>query len=189
MQQHIAMQLGAAMQTPRLSLEDMGERHADFFFGPLHEDPLYQWISIEKPASLQGLRAHWRKIESRLSPDGQMAWATWAVRRAADGVYLGRVDAEINDALEAVNLGYYFFHAYWGQGYATEAVTAATRHLIAQGVQRLVATVTVGNTASARVLRKAGYEFTRVLPGNDTLRGVLVDDEEYVRSVRPAPKP
>lgn len=184
MQPQIALQLGAAIQAPRLSLEVMGERHADFFFGPLQEEPLYQWISMDKPASVQGLRTHWRKIESRLSPDGQMAWATWAVRRDSDGVYLGRVDAEINDALEAVNLGYYFFHPYWGQGYATEAVTAATRHLIAQGVHRLVATVTVGNAASARVLQKAGYEFTRVLAGNDTLRGVVVDDEEYVRSVR-----
>lgn len=106
----------------------------------------------------------------------------WAVRRKRDGAYLGSVDAEINPTLEAVNIGYYFFSEHWGQGYATEATTAATEHLMARGVHRLVATVTRGNTASARVLQKAGYQFTRILEGNDTIRGVVMDDEEYVKT-------
>jgi RimJ/RimL family protein N-acetyltransferase len=41
----------------------------------------------------------------------------------------------------------------------------------------------MGNTASARVLQKAGYEFNRVLVGNDRIRGIAVDDEEYVKLV------
>jgi RimJ/RimL family protein N-acetyltransferase len=43
-----------------------------------------------------------------------------------------------------------------------------------------VATVTAGNTASERVLQKAGYRFTRVLVGNDVIRGEPMDDREYV---------
>jgi RimJ/RimL family protein N-acetyltransferase len=93
---------------------------------------------------------------------------------------MGRVDAEITLAMEASNLGYYLFPPHWGQGYATEAVRAVTQHLLSQGVQRLVATVTVGNTASDRVLQKVGYEFTRVIPGNDIIRGEPMDDREYV---------
>ncbi len=186
MRSDIALALSAPISTPRLVLEPMGERHADAFFAPLQEDSLYQWISMEKPPSLEWLRAHWRGIETRIAPDGQTAWATWAVRRVADGTYLGRVDAEVNRELEAINVGYYFFDSFWGQGYATESVTAATQHLIAQGVCRLVATVTSGNTASARVLQKAGYSFTRLLVGNDIIRGVPVDDEEYVKSAAPA---
>jgi RimJ/RimL family protein N-acetyltransferase len=48
-------------------------------------------------------------------------------------------------------------------------------------VRRLVATVTVGNVASGRVLQKAGFSFTQILPANDIIRGVAFDDEEYVR--------
>jgi RimJ/RimL family protein N-acetyltransferase len=175
-----AHQFNAAINTLRLALEPMCERHAEFFFEPLQEEYLYEWISMTKPPTLEWLRARWRGIEQRLSKDGHTACVAWAVRREIDGKYVGRVDAEINKALEAENFGYYFFHPYWGQGYATEAVTAATQHLIAHGVHRLVATVTVGNTASARVLQKAGYDFTRLLIGNDVLRGQPVDDWEYV---------
>ena len=180
MEAEVALGLCPLLDTDRLVLEPMGERHADAFFEPLHDETLYEWISMDKPSSLAWLRDHWRGIENRLAPDHQTAWPTWAVRRKSDGVYLGRVDAEITLAMEASNVGYYLFPAHWGQGYATEAVQAASQHLISQGVHRLVATVTTGNTASERVLQKAGYRFSRVLVGNDTIRGEPVDDREYV---------
>jgi len=161
----------------------MGARHADAFFAPLQDDALYQWISMDKPASVEWLRARWLRNERRMAPDGQTAWLAWAVRNKTDGIYLGRVDAEVNGALEAINFGYYIFPSHWGRGYASEAVIAATQHLIAQGMHRLVATVTAGNQASVRVLQKAGYEFNRILPGNDVIRGVAVDDEEYVKAI------
>lgn len=180
MQSDVALSLCPLVDTDRLVLEPLGERHADAFFGPLQDDGLYQWISMDKPSSVAWLREHWRGIENRLAPDLQTAWPTWAVRRKSDGVYLGRVDAEITLSMQASNVGYYLFSAHWGQGFATEAVQAATQHLISQGVHRLVATVTTGNTASERVLQKVGFTFTQVLVGNDTIRGEPVDDREYV---------
>jgi len=43
--------------------------------------------------------------------------------------------------------------------------------------------VTVGNQASGRLLQRIGFQFTRILPGNDVIRGMVMDDEEYVRRV------
>ncbi len=169
------------MQTQRFLLEPMCEHHADAFFAPLQEEALYRYISMNPPQSLQGLRERWRAAESRLSPDGQFAFSAWAVRRKSDGVYVGRVDAEVTQAMEATNFGYYFFSPSWGQGVASEVVVAAADRLIERGVQRLVATVTVGNVASGKVLQKAGFAFTQILPGNDVIRGIPFDDEEYVR--------
>jgi len=184
MEAEVALKLCPFLDTGRLALEPLGARHADAFFEPLQDDALYQWISMDKPSSVAWLRDHWRGIENRLAPDQQTAWPTWAVRRKSDGVYLGRVDAEITLTMEASNVGYYFFPPHWGQGYATEAVRVVSQHLLSQGVHRLVATVTAGNTASERVLQKAGYVFARVLLANDIIRGVPMDDREYVLGVR-----
>ncbi len=180
MQAEVALKLCPFLDTDRLALEPLGARHAAAFFEPLQDDALYLWISMGKPCDLAWLRDHWLGIENRLAPDRQTAWPTWALRRKSDGVYLGRVDAEITLDMEASNVGYYLFPAHWGQGYATEAVRAVTQHLISQSVHRLVATVTTGNTASERVLQKVGYVFTRVLVGNDIIRGIPMDDREYV---------
>lgn len=180
----LARRLAEPIETPRLWLEPLGERHAPAFYERLMSDEaLYRWISMPRPASLEALRAHWRRIEhnDRISPDRCHAWPAWALRCKADGQYIGRVDAEITPSLEAVNFGYYLFSPHWGQGYGSEAALAATQALLQRGVHRLVATVTVGNIASARVLKKAGFAFNRLLPGNDCVDGVAVDDEEYVR--------
>jgi RimJ/RimL family protein N-acetyltransferase len=177
----IATKLNAPIKTARLTLETMVPSHASEFFALMQETPLYEWISMKRPQSLESLRHAWSNIADPVSPDDQFCWPTWAVRRLDDGSYIGRVDAEIEGTMEAVNIGYCFFHPFCGKGYATEAVVAATQHLMDHGVHRLVATVTVGNAASARVLEKARYEFKRILVGNDTIRGVVVDDWEYVK--------
>ena len=62
---------------------------------------------------------------------------------------------------------------------------AAVNHLLAHGTTPLIATVTVGNHASDRVLQKTGFSFIRVIPNNDTLRGVLVDDAQTIRKIQP----
>lgn len=102
----MALRMCPPLETDRLVLEPLGERHADEFFEHLQDDALYQWISMEKPASLQWLRGHWRGIESRLAPDHLRAWPTWVLRRKSDGVCLGRVDAEITRRRQ-VALGYF----------------------------------------------------------------------------------
>ena len=57
------------------------------------------------------------------------------------------------------HLGYLFAEAAWGQGFATELVQGLVRHLRATGsIAALKAGVPSGNTASARVLVKAGFE-------------------------------
>ena len=178
----LALDLSAPLESTRLQLEPLLAGHAAAFFEPLQDDAVYQWISMDKPTTVETLAAGWKRGESRLSPDGLYSWPCWALRRKSDGRYIGRVDAEVNAALEAINVGYYLFAPMWGQGFATEAVVAVTQHLIQQGVRRMVATVTVGNTASARVLHKAGFAFARILVANDTVAGVLVDDEEYVHT-------
>ncbi len=177
-----AQALCVPLETPRLQIVPLNATHADAAFALMQDDALYEWISMDKPTHVETLRAHWKRRERRLSGDASEMWPSWVAISRQDGALVGEVDASIDGALECVNFGYFFFPPYWGRGFATEAVNAAVAHLALHGITRLVATVTVGNIASARVLQKAGFSFTRVIADNDTLRGQLVDDEEYVLS-------
>ena len=183
MQFDFARQLCRPIQTSRLLLTPLMGAHADAAFGPMQDDAIYEWISMNKPRTVETLRANWTRLEARMSTDGDNAWPVWAITTRSDGALVGEVDAVVDDNHVCTNLGYYLFPGFWGQGFATEAVKAVADYLIHRGIHRLVATVTVGNLASAQVLKKAGFSFTRIIPENDILRGEPVDDEEYVRAV------
>ncbi len=182
MQPAFAQQLCTPLQTPCLMLQPRVGGHADAAFDPLQDDTIYQWISANKPRDVESLRKRWMQLESRLSPDGTQAWLAWAITTRSDGSLVGQVDAVVDERLACTNFGYYLFPKFWGRGLATEAVQVAADHLLAQGITQLTATVTVGNRTSDRVLQKTGFSFTRVIPNNDTLRGTLVDDAQYIRN-------
>jgi RimJ/RimL family protein N-acetyltransferase len=63
---------------------------------------------------------------------------------------------------EEVELGYRLRRSAWGKGYATEGSRALIRKGFTElGVQRVVAETMVVNTASRRVMEKAGLRYVR----------------------------
>ena len=180
-----ALVLNARLETSHLLLEPLAAAHAPAMFAQLQNDALYTWISVVPPESVAHLQERWERLESRLAPAGDKAWLNWVVRQTSDGACVGKMDAEVNAASIATNIGYLFFPTFWGRGYASEAVSAVIEHLRQHGVEKLRATVTVGNMASNRVLEKNGFVRTRVIPENDMIRGVKHDDIEYVRTFIP----
>ena len=173
--------INVTIATPRLRLEPLDGRHAAPLFDGMRDPAIYEWISLPPPTDLEQLRARWSRVALRPLTGVPVLDFVWAVQRVADGAWIGRVDAEITAPDVATNVGYVIIPAYWRQGYATEAVTALSEHLRHHGAVRQHATVTLGNEASCRVLERAGFVRERVIKGNDTLRGVPVDDLEYVR--------
>lgn len=69
------------------------------------------------------------------------------------------------DEVDEVELGYALYEPFWGRGYATEIVAACMalgrQHLGANG---FVALVSPDNSASQRVLEKAGLRYFRDVP-------------------------
>lgn len=57
---------------------------------------------------------------------------------------------------DTVEVGYALLPRYWGQGYATEALTAAISAFFAQGFQEVLAGAFEENVASTRVMIKSG---------------------------------
>jgi RimJ/RimL family protein N-acetyltransferase len=170
------------LTTARLVLEPLTGEHAALLWSSMQDPAIYEWISMTAPTSVAVLKEHWDETAvGYLSPNGVEAWLGWAVRRTADGVYIGKADAVVDDEDIATNVGYLYFPWAWGQGYATEATIAVAEHLARMGVVEQRATVTVGNHASGRVLEKAGFVRTGILKDNDLIRGVKHDDILYVR--------
>jgi ribosomal-protein-alanine N-acetyltransferase len=60
----------------------------------------------------------------------------------------------------SAELGYWLGRPHWGRGVATSAVEAICRYgFLEVGLRRIYACVFAPNTASSRVLEKAGFEF------------------------------
>ncbi|WP_371797416.1 GNAT family N-acetyltransferase [Streptomyces sp. NBC_01718] len=80
-------------------------------------------------------------------------------------------------------LGYRMLPSVWGLGYATEGAQALVHHAFTElGVDRIVATTMTVNTASRRVMEKAGLSLIRTFfeQWPEPVEGAEHGDVEYV---------
>ena len=82
-----------------------------------------------------------------------------AIRRKEDGRLIGIVDYfGVQDS--ACEIGYAIGSAYWGRGYATEAVRKYLEYLFTvKGIRTVYAAFFTGNEASRRVMEKCGMTY------------------------------
>jgi [ribosomal protein S5]-alanine N-acetyltransferase len=79
-------------------------------------------------------------------------------------------------------LGYWLAEPYWGRGIMTEAVTKLTDYALEQfGLMRVYAEPYAPNTASCRVLEKAGYTLEGRLRNSVIKDGHILDQFMYAR--------
>lgn len=91
----------------------------------------------------------------------------WAMETRADGRFIGCCDlADIDRWHHRGEVGFIIARAYWGDGYAQEAMEAVVDHA-AQGVRlrRLTARTHLGNVRSVRLLLRLGFQQEGLLRG------------------------
>lgn len=77
-------------------------------------------------------------------------------------------------------LGYYIGEPYWGQGFTTSAVRQACSYVFDHSdIIRIFAEPFAYNTASCRVLEKAGFQFEGTLRSNAVKNGKVIDMKMY----------
>lgn len=98
-------------------------------------------------------------------------------RKAVGGIgYVPQKDIERVSA----EVGYWLGEAYWGRGIATEALIAVTKYAIDRhGLTRVFALPFAWNTASCRVLEKAGYTLEGRLRRSAIKDGEITDQLLY----------
>jgi RimJ/RimL family protein N-acetyltransferase len=144
-----------SLVTPRLVLEPQIAAHAPQMFTLLQDPSLYRYEN-EAPSSVEWLEARFRRLESRASADGREWWLNWVVRQDASTL-IGFVQATVCEDHHA-SIAYVVGSAYWGQGYACEAVTAMLDELLLRfAVIRFSAVLKRDNTRSVRLLERLGF--------------------------------
>lgn len=85
----------------------------------------------------------------------------FAICRKPDNEFMGVVSLRRDRDRPNADIGYWLGCAYWGQGYATEAVRRVLRAAFGEfGLKSIEASVFPGNARSMKVLTKAGFEET-----------------------------
>lgn len=167
-----------------VSLEPLVAGHADELIGPLADRTLWAYADTPVPDSLEGLRARYRRLERRASPDGREWWLNWAVRAGSDAI--GFVEASVRADGSRSAIAYALGKASWGRGYATDATRTMLAFLSARFPAALIeAIVDERNVPSLRLLERLAFGvIDNVDPRNLRLRrsaGPHVDLRHGVR--------
>ena len=172
------------LHTLRLRLEPLEESHADALFEGLQHEGLYEFISDRAPESVAALRERYRRLATRVSPDGREAWLNWAVWSPDTHGYVGWVQATVHPDRSA-HVAYVLFREAWGHGYAREAVAALIDHLRDDwSAWKILATADTRNRRSIALLETLGFVRGEVRAEAEEIRGVLADEVEYFLVVR-----
>ncbi|HEY6330738.1 MAG TPA: GNAT family protein [Blastocatellia bacterium] len=112
----------------------------------------------------------------------------WLYAIEVDGEAAGGISLETKADVEchSAELGYWLGEPFWGRGVTTAAVRAITGHAFLESeIYRIFAYVFARNTASMRVLEKAGYQREGVLRRGIVKDGVLMDLVMYAMTRDP----
>jgi RimJ/RimL family protein N-acetyltransferase len=108
----------------------------------------------------------------------------WAAVEKATGDFIGwfHLRPRADEAADEPELGYRLRRSAWGKGYATEGSRALIeKAFIDLGAERVWAETMVVNTASHRVMEKAGLKYVRTFHQDwpDEIEGEEEGDVEY----------
>lgn len=166
------------IHTERLLLELLLPGHAVELFPVLSDPAIYEWLDYGAPASVEYLQALYARLEAGRSPDGNEVWLNFLVR-VKGGQAIGTVQATVHPGHKTY-VGYVLASAYWGKGYAAEAMTALLTHLAREHpTQVTIAVIEEGNVRSAALLRR--LDFTAAPAGHSSTSGLTSTERLYVQ--------
>jgi ribosomal-protein-alanine N-acetyltransferase len=153
------------VQGSGLTLEPQVAAHAEEMFAVLSDPAIYEYEN-EAPQSIEWLRTRFTKLESRRSRDGQEQWLNWVIRLPTSEL-IGYVQATVHSNDRAA-IAYELSSAYWGRGFASEAVRAMIGELQERyQVRSLSAVFKRENHRSRRLLERLGFSLA---PPEDHVR-------------------
>ncbi|MDE6025832.1 MAG: GNAT family N-acetyltransferase [Lachnospiraceae bacterium] len=118
-------------------------------------------------------------INAMLSADSEttFAFAITANDKVVGSIGVFRCD---NIHFRTAEMGYYVGEPYWGKGIGTNAVKQACNYVFSStDIIRIFAEPFAYNSASCRVLEKAGFQYEGLLRKNAVKNGEIIDMKMY----------
>jgi RimJ/RimL family protein N-acetyltransferase len=171
------------LETERLLLRRFTESDVDSLSNLDGDPEVMRFITGGKPTPRDVIRNETlpRFLRTYERSEG---FGVWAAIERRSGEFVGwfefypREDADSDE----VELGYRLRRSAWGKGYATEGSRALIRKGFTElGVRRVVAETMAVNTASRRVMEKAGLRYVRTFHQEwpERIEGDEHGDAEY----------
>jgi RimJ/RimL family protein N-acetyltransferase len=174
------------IETSRLLLQRWDDSHYDAFLQFMRDPDVIRYIRPLPLSDETGMEHHLRSLEEwDLNGFGKRAVVEAGTEEWLGFVELSLVGPGKGCREDDVEIGYFINPDRWGQGLATEAAIAARDEAFSRvGLCELVGRSRVENTASARVMAKAGFRHVR---SHTLAAGIVVDihrisRDEWMRS-------
>ena len=151
------------IETPRLRLTALAERHFDDYASMLADPTSTRWIGDGH--ALDRMNA-WRSMAMLLGHWQLRGFGMWAVERLQDDAFVGRVGLMCPEGWPDIELGWMLKPEHRHHGYATEAGGTVLQFAWQHGLPRVISLVREGNEASDGVAQR--------------LQGERVDDIEFL---------
>jgi RimJ/RimL family protein N-acetyltransferase len=149
------------LTTERLVLRRFTEADADNLFDLDGDPEVMRFLTGGKPTPRDVIENLPRFLRYHKHPEG---FGFWAATEGSTGAFLGWCAFHPQEGCgsDNVELGYRLAKSSWGRGYATEG-SHALHHkgFTGLGVRRVFAQTMAINTASRRVMEKAGLVYVR----------------------------
>jgi RimJ/RimL family protein N-acetyltransferase len=153
------------IETERLILRQFNITDAEAMFRNWANDPeAVRFMPYDVCATVEDTVNHiiqWMRYFEETAPNS----ALFAIELKNNGEVIGTIDfTETDKEARSAEVGYQFGKAWWGQGYATEALRAIIQHCFETvKLNRLWASYDPRNPASGRVLEKAKMQYEGTL--------------------------
>lgn len=146
------------LTTARLVIRPFQLEDAPFILRLLNEPSFIEHIADKGVRTLEQASAY---LEGGpLASYAAHGHGLWLVAHGQTDTAMGMCGLIKRDTLPEVDLGYAFLPEFWGLGYALEAAEACVATAAGLGLKGLLAIVSPGNSASIRLLEKAGFQPT-----------------------------
>jgi RimJ/RimL family protein N-acetyltransferase len=153
-----------AVLTERLLLRAFGEDDLDAYAAMLADEEVVRFVG-----GLQSREDAWRNMALLLGHWTLRGYGWWAVCDRSTGALLGRCGLWFPEGWPELEVGWAFARSAWGNGYATEAATAAIAWGAAElGLRRIASVIDPANTRSRAVAERLGMTYDRPVVARGT---------------------